>query len=177
MRYIQLKIKGAFLLEYERIQDERGSFAREFCKKELNSMGITFDVCQMNISHNNKRGTIRGMHYQIFPYEEQKIVFCSTGSLYDVIVDLRRDSATYLQWIGHTLDPSNNSMLFIPKGCAHGFQTLEDNTTLHYIVDEYYIPSAYAGVRYNDPLLAIDFPIQDGIIISERDATYSDIIA
>lgn len=175
MNFIPLAIKDAFLIECVEHNDNRGFFAREFCKKELYTMGITFNVCQMNISYNEKKGTIRGMHYQKEPYEEQKIVFCSKGSLCDVILDLRKNSETYLHSIQYTLTEKKNAMLFIPKGCAHGFQTVEDNTILHYILDEYYYKEYYTGVRYNDPAFSIEFPIKENITISNKDATYSNI--
>ena len=177
MIFTKLEIDGAYLIEPEPYNDNRGFFARGFCKKELkDKTGIDFDVCQANISYNIKKGTIRGMHYQIPPYEEQKIVSCVKGAIFDVVLDLRKDSKTYLKWLGFELSEDNYKMLLIPKGCAHGFQSLVDNTVLNYKVDQYFNPAADSGVRYNDPLINIDFPIKTDITISDKDKKHEDWI-
>lgn len=175
MKYTELDIKGAYLIEIEPHEDNRGFFARGFCKKELKEKtGIDFEVCQSNVSYNIKKGTIRGMHYQIHPYEEMKIVSCVKGAIFDVVLDLRKDSDTYLKWQGFELTEDNYKMLLIPEGCAHGFQSLKDDTVLNYKVSQYFTPNADSGVRYNDPLINVDFPIKENITISEKDKNHKD---
>ncbi len=132
MKFTELNLKGAYLIELEDFKDERGTFARQFCKKELSKYGIDFNICQCNISKNYKKNTIRGLHYQKTPFLEPKIVSCLSGSFYDVIVDLRKDSPTYLRWSGVNITSDNNKMLYIPPMFAHGFQTFEDNTVVYY---------------------------------------------
>ena len=172
MIFEELEIKGAYLITLESIEDERGSFARQFCKKEFGKIGIDFNICQSNISTNKKRGTIRGMHYQKEPYPEPKIVSCIKGSVYDVIIDLRKDSPTYLKWIGTELTETNNKLLYIPPLVAHGFQTLEDNTTIFYQLGEFFHPECYDGVRFDDPAFGIEWKDIKPIIINERDKNY-----
>src|SRR5512137_1288554 len=128
MIFIGTKIKGVYITEPELLADERGFFTRSFCKEEFRNYGLDADIVQCNISHNKKKGTLRGMHYQIPPFEEAKIVSCTRGSIHDVVVDLRRDSPTFCQWVAAELSDKNFKMMYIPKGCAHGFQTLNDNT-------------------------------------------------
>src|SRR5574344_308412 len=150
MKYSKTKIKDAYLIEIEPHNDNRGFFSRGFCRKEMKEKtGIDFEVCQSNISYNIKKGTIRGMHYQVYPFEEMKIVSCVKGSIFDVVLDLRRDSKTYLQWQGFELTGKNYKMILIPGGCAHGFQSLQDDTVLNYKMSQYFIPNAYSGVKYN----------------------------
>ena len=173
MKFSELYLKGAYLIELEEYKDERGTFARQFCKNELKNIGIDFDICQCNISKNYKKNTIRGMHYQKAPFLEPKIVSCLSGSFYDVIVDLRKDSQTYLKWFGVELSNINNKMLYIPPEFAHGFQTLEDNTTVFYQLGEFFNPDFYEGIRYNDSKIGIewkDFGYEP--IINERDKSY-----
>lgn len=172
MKFTQLKIEGAYLIELEEFKDERGSFARQFCKKEFTNAGIDFEVCQCNLSKNYKAGVLRGMHTTIQPHAEAKIVSCYKGSVYDVIVDVRKDSKTYLQWQGFELTEDNNKMLYVPPFCAHGFQTLEDNTVIYYQMGEYFANEFYAGVRWNDPKIGIVWPECQNRIINERDRTY-----
>ncbi len=170
MLYTPLKIKDAYLVEIEKICDHRGFFARGFCKKEmLDKTGIDFQVCQVNISSNLKRGTIRGMHYQKAPYEGMKIVSCVKGAIFDVILDLRKQSPTYLQWLGFELSEHNHSMLIIPTGCAHGFQVLQDDTVLHYKENQYFTSQAEIVINYQDAAFGIEFPIKDNVILSEKD--------
>ena len=173
MKFTELELKGAYLIELEEFKDERGTFARQFDKNELSKYGIDFDICQCNISKNYKKNTIRGMHYQKEPYLEPKMVSCLSGKYYDVIVDLRQDSPTYLKWQAVELSQDNNKMLYIPPMFAHGFQTLEDNTTVYYQLGEFFKPEYYAGLRYNDPKLNIkwqDFCFEP--IMNERDKNY-----
>ena len=173
MKFTELKLKDAYLIELEEFQDERGTFARQFCKKELAQLGIDFDICQCNVSKNFHKNTIRGLHYQKAPYLEPKLVSCTKGSFYDVIVDFRKDSPTYLQWQGFELSEENNKLLYIPPMFAHGFQTLEDNTTVYYQLGEFFKPEYYAGLRYNDPQIGIkwnEFGFDP--IMNERDKNY-----
>ena len=173
MKFTEQKIAGVYLIEMEPFQDDRGSFARQFCRKELAAHGLDFDIKQCNISGNTHAGTLRGLHYQKNPYPEIKIVSCLQGSIFDVVVDLRPNSSTYLQHIISELSAQNGHMLYIPPMCAHGFQTLEDNTIVYYQLGEFFHPEAYDGVRWNDPKLNILWPTCDKRIINERDANYA----
>ena len=168
MIFTETKIKGVYIIEPELLTDERGFFARSFCKEEFQKHGLETDIVQCNISYNKKKGTLRGMHYQIPPFEEAKIVSCTKGSIYDVVVDLRRDSPTYRYWHAEKLSADSYRMLYIPKGCAHGFQTLEDDTRVYYQMTEFFHPDCARGVRWDDPAIKIDWPIS-GIIVSKKD--------
>lgn len=172
MKFSQLPIQGAYLIELERRVDERGFFARQFCRREFAAKGIDFEIKQCNLSGNISRGTLRGMHYQKSPYPEIKIVSCMKGRVYDVIVDLRADSATYLKWFGMEMSGDDGKSIYIPAGVAHGFQTLEDDTTIYYQLGEFFVPECYAGVRWNDPKIGIVWPACDNRIINERDNSY-----
>lgn len=172
MKFTELSIKGAFLIEMEESVDERGSFARQFCKKELAQYGIDFDIKQCNISKNYKAGVLRGLHYQKKPNPEIKMISCIKGSCFDVIVDLRKDAHTYLKWLSFELSENNNKILYIPHNCAHGFQTLSNDTVVYYQLSEYYHPQYYSGIRWNDPKIGIKWPECDKRIINERDKNY-----
>ena len=173
MKFTELPLKGACLIELEEFKDERGTFARQFCKHEFQKIGIEIDLCQCNISKNFKKNTIRGLHYQKAPFLEPKIVSCLQGSFYDVIVDLRPGSSTYLQWQGVELSESNGKMLYLPPNFAHGFQTLQDNTTVYYQLGEFFQPNCYAGLRYNDPKIGITWKaLGTTPIMNERDKNY-----
>jgi dTDP-4-dehydrorhamnose 3,5-epimerase len=173
MIFTETKLKGAFVIEPEQLEDERGFFARTWCQREFTNHGLNPSIAQCSISFNRKRGTLRGMHYQIEPHAETKIVRCTQGTIYDVIIDLRQDSPTFTQWLGVELSAENRRMLYIPEGFAHGFQTLEDNTEIFYQISEFYAPECARGIRWNDPTFAIEWP--DGEpIISERDRSYPD---
>lgn len=172
MKFTELKLKGAYLIELKPIADERGSFARQFCKKEFAQIGINFEVCQCNISTNAKKCTLRGLHYQKDSFSEPKIVSCLQGAIFDVIVDFRKDSETYLKWEGIELKESDNKMIYIPQGFAHGFQTLEDNTKLYYQMGNYFEPQQAFGLRWDDPKLGIEWPECETRIINERDNSY-----
>ena len=174
MKISALPINGAFQIEQEPINDTRGSFARQFCKKELAAAGIAFDIKQCNMSKNTHAGTLRGMHYQKEPYPEIKMVSCLSGSMFDVILDLRKDSPTYLKWSAITLNGLDGHAIYIPAGVAHGFQTLEDNTTVFYQLGEFFMPEFYAGVRWNDSIFGIIWPECNQRIISDRDNNYVD---
>ncbi len=172
MKITPLEINGAYLLELEEFIDERGAFARQFCKKELKEAGIDFEICQCNISKNYKKNVLRGMHYQKAPHLEKKIVYCPVGAIYDVLVDLRPNSSTFLQWQAIELNENNNKMIYIPPMIAHGFQTLVDNTLVFYHMGEYFMPNSYAGIRYDDPKINIKWKNSDKLIINERDKNY-----
>lgn len=172
MKFTELEINGAYLIEFEEFKDERGSFARQFCKKEMAEYGIDFDIKQCNLSKNYKKGVLRGMHYQKEPYPEIKMVSCFKGSIYDVLVDIRRDSPTYLKWIGTELSESNNKALYIPSGVAHGFQTLENDSVVYYQLGEFFVSEYYSGVRWDDPAFGIEWPECENRIMNERDKNY-----
>jgi len=169
------RFKEAFVIELETIEDERGLFARTWCKRELEEIGLNPELVQCNISFNKKRGTLRGMHYQVAPYEEAKLVRCTMGEIYDVIIDLRPDSPTYKQWLSFDLTAKNRKMLYIPEGLAHGFVTLADNTEVFYQMSEFYTPDCARGVRWNDPVFGITWPVNIEVL-SERDKQYDDFI-
>jgi dTDP-4-dehydrorhamnose 3,5-epimerase len=168
MKFRETPLKGAYVIELEQKTDERGYFARSWCARELEEHGLETRLAQCNISHNHLRGTLRGMHYQLPPHAETKFVRCTRGALYDVIIDLRPDSPTFLGWYGETLTPENGHMMYIPRGFAHGFLTLSPDTDIFYHMSEFYAPGAGRAVRWNDPMFAIDWP-DDVRVISERD--------
>jgi dTDP-4-dehydrorhamnose 3,5-epimerase len=171
MKFIETKLKGSYIVEPERLEDERGFFARTFCQKEFGAYGLNPRVAQCNISYNRRKGTLRGMHYQIEPMAEDKLVHCTNGAIYDVIIDLRRDSATYCQWLAVELNDDNRWMLYIPKGFAHGFQTLVDDTEVFYHMSEFYALEFARGVRWNDPFFSIKWPVSNPVL-SEKDRNY-----
>ncbi len=171
MIFTETPLKGAFVIEPELIEDDRGFFARSWCKHEFEEHGLNPKLAQCNISFNKKKGTLRGMHYQAAPHEEAKLVRCTMGSLYDVIIDLRKDSSTFKKWFDVELSVKNRKMLYIPEGFAHGFQTLEDDTEVFYQMSDFYHPECSCGVRYDDPTVAIEWPLSDPII-SLNDLSY-----
>jgi dTDP-4-dehydrorhamnose 3,5-epimerase len=171
MKFFETKLKGAYIIELERLEDERGFFARTFCQKEFEDHGLNQKLVQCSISFNKHRGTLRGMHFQVAPMAETKLVRCTRGAIYDVIIDLRPDSSTYCKWISMELTSEDFSMLYIPEGFAHGFQTLEDNTEVFYQMSEFYYPKYARGVRWDDPAFGIVFPLKKKII-SEKDKNF-----
>jgi len=171
MIFTETELKGAFIIDVKRLEDERGFFGRSYCLKELKEHGINIQVVQANVSYNKKKGTLRGMHMQLQPYGETKLVRCTRGSIYDVIVDLRPESPTFLKWIGVELTADSYRMLFVPENFAHGFITLEDNTDVTYNVSQFYTPSAEKGFRYDDPAFNITWPINPEIV-SEKDKAH-----
>lgn len=175
MKYVSTRLAGAHLIELEPLVDERGFFARTWCAREFESHGLNPKVSQTSISLTLRKGTLRGMHYQAEPYSEAKLVRCCAGSVYDVIVDLRADSPTYCEWLGIELTAQNRLMLYVPEGFAHGFQTLMDNTEMSYQISESYRSEYVRGVRWDDPLFGIRWPIPDPII-SARDSGFADFI-
>jgi dTDP-4-dehydrorhamnose 3,5-epimerase len=166
-------LEGAFVVEPELMEDERGFFARTWCQREFEAHGLRVGWVQGNISGNHRAGTLRGMHYQVAPHGEIKLVRCTSGSLYDVIVDLRPQSPTYMKHVGVELSSHNRKMLYIPEGVAHGFQTLEDSTEVFYLMSALYAPEYACGVRWNDPVFGIQWP-PAARIISARDQNYPD---
>jgi dTDP-4-dehydrorhamnose 3,5-epimerase len=172
--FTAIRIPGAFLLEAERLEDERGFFSRIWCTAEALRHGLDPGVAQCSLSHTIQRGTLRGMHYQTPPYAESKTVRCVRGSVFDVIADLRPNSPTYSQWEGFELNQENRLALYIPKGCAHGFQTLTDDVEMLYQMSDPFVPELALGFRWNDPAFNIRWPIQNPVL-SEKDAGYPDI--
>lgn len=171
MKFIELPLSGSYVIELSPVVDKRGWFTRTYCKNEFAGIGHTKEWVQINHSFTEHTGTIRGMHYQIAPYREIKLLRCVAGSVYDVIVDLRKDSTTFLQWFGMELSASNKKMLYIPEGFAHGFQTLSENVELLYHHSEFYTPEAEAGIHFNDARIKIEWPLPVNVI-SERDAAF-----
>jgi dTDP-4-dehydrorhamnose 3,5-epimerase len=161
------------VIKVEPREDERGFFARAWCQREMAEQGLDPRVVQCNLSFNHTCGTVRGMHYQIAPHQESKLVRCLRGSIFDVIIDLRPESATYAKWFGVELSAEERNMLFVPEGFAHGYQTLRENTEVFYQVSEFYQPGSEAGLRWDDPAFAIKWPIQ-ATLISEKDRTHPD---
>lgn len=176
MKFQETRLKGAYIIEMELIEDERGFFARSWCQKEFTDHGLNPNLVQCNISFNRKKSTLRGMHYQAKPHEEAKLVRCTMGAIYDVILDVRRDSSTFKQWVAVELSAENRKMLYIPEGIAHGFQTLVDNTEVFYQMSEFYDPLSANGIRWNDPVFNIDWPETSQKVISEKDRSYSDFL-
>lgn len=168
MRFIETPLRDLVIVELDTLNDERGFFARSFCEREFRNVGIELSVAQCNISFNEKAGTLRGLHFQASPHEEAKLIRCTRGAIHDVVVDVRRGSPTYLRWHAVTLTPSNGRMLFVPRGFAHGFQSLEDHSEVFYMMSEFYHPGSARGLRWNDPALAIVWPLENPII-SEND--------
>ena len=171
MEFHETELSGAYIIDLKKIEDERGFFARAWCQKEFEEHGLVPRVVQANNSFNTQAGTLRGMHYQVSPHEETKIVRCTRGALYDVIVDLRPDSSTFKHWIGVELTESNYKMLYVPASFAHGFITLTDNTEAIYFVSEFYTPGAEKGLRWDDTEFNIKWP-RSVEVISDKDATW-----
>lgn len=173
MIFSETKLKGAFVIEPERMEDERGFFARVFSPEEFRDFGLATEFVQCSISFNGKRGTLRGMHYQAEPYEEAKIVRCTMGVIFDVIVDLRPESPTFKDWLGLEMTADNRKMMYVPERFAHGFLTLEDNSEILYAISEFYHPESAQGVRWDDPAIGIQWP-ETPLIISTQDQSYPD---
>lgn len=168
MTFTETKLKGSFIVDLNLFTDERGAFARTYCKRDFKEIGHDKEFVQFNQSYNTHKGTLRGMHYQIPPFKEIKLVRCIRGAVYDVIIDIRQNSSTFLQYFAVELSADNRRSLYIPEGFAHGFQTLEDNTELVYHHSEYYTPNANSGLYYLDPVFNIQWPIAVSKI-SEKD--------
>ncbi|MBX3058768.1 MAG: dTDP-4-dehydrorhamnose 3,5-epimerase [Anaerolineae bacterium] len=175
MIFQETPLAGAYVIDIERLEDERGFFARTWCQREYTEHGLSPRLAQCSISFNKQKGTLRGMHYQLPPYAEAKVVRCTRGAIFDAIIDLRPESPTYKQHFGLTLTPESRTMLYVPEGFAHGLLTLEDNTEVLYLISEFYAPDYARGFRWNDPTFAIEWPAAVQVI-SERDAGYPDFV-
>lgn len=173
MIFTATPVAGVFVITPEPQEDARGFFARAWCAQEFAAHGLNPRLAQCNISFNRTKGTLRGLHYQLAPHAEAKLVRCTAGAIYDVALDLRLDSATLAQHVAIELSARNRQMLYIPEGVAHGFQTLADDTEVFYQMSEVYVPALSRGVRYNDPAFGIRWPIAEPVIL-RRDATYAD---
>lgn len=173
MIFTKTPLEGAFTIEVEKREDDRGFFARTFCANEFEQHGLVNRIVQTNMSRTLKKGTVRGMHYQIPPYQETKLVRCTQGAIFDVIIDLRKESPTYKQWFGVELSAENYKMLFVPRDFAHGFVTLTDNVEVTYEVSEFYTPNSESGIRFNDPEINIQWPVEV-TDTSEKDANWPD---
>jgi len=173
MIFIETKLQGTFIIQPERLEDERGFFARTWCKREFAAQELDTKLVQCNVSFNKKYGTLRGMHHQVAPHEEAKLVRCTMGAIYDVIIDLRPNSPTFKDWVSIELTAENRKMIYIPEGFSHGFMTLKDNTEVFYQMSEFYAPECARGIRWNDPAFDIIWP--EGItVMSEKDKQYPD---
>lgn len=174
MKFIETNLPDAYVIEVEPFEDERGFFARTFCKQEFKSRNINPNLAQMSIAFNTKKGTLRGMHYMLPPNEEAKVVRCTRGAIFDVIIDLRPKSPTFKQWFSTELTEDNYKMVYLPESCAHGYVTLQDNTEVLYQMSIVFVPESYAGVRWDDPAFKIKWPKIDNLIISDKDKSYPD---
>lgn len=172
MLFTETQLKGAYVIDLEPREDERGFFARTWCAQEFETLGLNPRVVQCNISFNKKRGTLRGMHYQADPYKEAKLVRCTRGAIYDVIIDLRVASPTFRQWLSIELTAENRRAVYIPEDFAHGFQTLAEDTEVFYQMSEFFHPECARGIRWDDPMFRIEWPIAN-VIISQKDNSYS----
>lgn len=170
MIFSETKLKGAFIIDIDRKEDERGYFARVFCQKEFREHGLKSVIAQANVASNARRGTLRGMHFQYPPAAESKLVRCTRGAIFDIIVDLRPESPTYLEHISVELDEDNMRALYVPERFAHGYQVLRDNTDTSYQVGEFYTPNAEGGLRYDDPRLELKWPLEVSVISSKDQA-------
>jgi dTDP-4-dehydrorhamnose 3,5-epimerase len=170
VKFTQASLPGVYLIDIERVEDDRGSFARTWCAREFGEHDLPSFV-QANVSFNHRKGTLRGMHWQAAPHAEGKLVRCSRGALFDVVVDLRPDSVTYLQSFGSELSERDGRMLFVPEGFAHGFQTLEDRTEVSYMISKFYVAESQRGARYDDPAFAIAWPLEV-TVIADRDTRW-----
>ena len=171
MIFVETEQKGAYIIEPERLEDERGFFARSWCKREFEAHGLNPNLAQCNISFNKTKGTLRGMHYQVAPYQETRLVRCTSGAIYDVLIDLRPNSQTFKKWFSVTLSAENRKMIYVPENFAHGFLTLEDNTEVFYQMSEFYAPECAGGVKWNDPAFNIQWP-EEIKVISKKDKNY-----
>jgi dTDP-4-dehydrorhamnose 3,5-epimerase len=167
-------LEGAWILDLDRRIDERGFFSRTWCREEFAGRGLVTDLAQANLSHSTYRGTIRGMHYQVAPAQEAKLVQCVRGAIWDVIIDIRPDSATFRAWFGIELTSENHRQLYVPKDFAHGYQTLVEDTEVFYLSSTAYAPAAERGIRWNDPLIAVTWPIPNEVRVSAKDREWPD---
>ena len=173
MKFTETNLKGAFIIEVNKLEDARGFFGRLWCHDEMKNHNLKTNIIQANVSFNKYKGTLRGMHFQCHPYQETKLVRCTKGAVYDVIIDLRPDSQTFKKWFGVELNENNFKMIYVPENFAHGFITLRDNSEVYYLVTQYYIKDAERGIRWNDPTFNIKWPIKMNSI-SEKDNNHID---
>lgn len=173
MIFTETELKGAYIIEIKKLEDERGFFGRSFCRREMEEHGLSADIVQANTSVSLKRGTFRGMHFQVEPHQEAKLIRCVRGSIYDVIIDLRPESATFKKWFGVELSDGNYKMLYVPEGFAHGYMSLTDNIEVYYNVTAFYTPGAEKGIRWNDRSFNIEWPFEP-LVISEKDRGHPD---
>lgn len=173
MIFVKTNLKDAYIIELEKFKDQRGFFARTYCREEFNEHNIQFPIVQANISYSKKKGTLRGMHYQRKPHRESKLISCRQGAIYDVIIDIRPESPSYEQWTGIELNERNHRTLYVPEGFAHGFITLEDETKVAYPVSEFYKPDVEMGIRWDDPAFKIDWPAEVEVV-SDKDKNWPD---
>ena len=176
MIFTETKLKGAYIIEIEKLEDQRGFFARMWCKNEFEAHSLNTNHVQTNLSFNKQRGTIRGLHYQAKPYEEAKLFRCIRGAMYDVIIDLRPESPTYLKWAGFELTADNRKMLYVPESFAQGYQALTDNTEVFYQVSQFYSPDFEQGIRYDDPTFGIAWPETNNLLVSDKDKCWPDYV-
>jgi dTDP-4-dehydrorhamnose 3,5-epimerase len=174
MKFIPTDLAGAYVVEPERVEDERGFFARTFCRDQFAAHGLRPAFVQCNLSFNTRKGTLRGMHFQERPHEEAKLIRCTRGKIWDVVADVRRNSPTFGRWAAFELTADNRKMVYVPEGFAHGFQTLEDSCEVFYQMSDMYHPGLARGVRWNDPVFGIHWPLAHPIV-SKRDAAYPDL--
>jgi dTDP-4-dehydrorhamnose 3,5-epimerase len=175
MKFTETRLEGAFVVELEKREDHRGFFARAFCKEEFEAHGLNGTVVQANVSGSHVRGTLRGMHFQRHPHEEVKMIRCTRGAVYDVIIDLRQESPTYTQWLGVELSRANGKLLYVPEGFAHGYLTLEDDSEVLYLVTQFYAPGSESGVRYDDPAFGVEWPAGVPIeAMTDKDRSWPD---
>jgi len=176
MVFEETQLKGAFVIDLKKREDERGFFARTWCRKEFEDHGLNGDLVQSNLSFNTRKGTLRGLHYQVSPYAESKLVRCTKGAICDVIIDLRSSSPTFRHWFGVELTENNYRMLYVPEGFAHGYQTLQDHTEVIYHVSQCYVPNAEYGIRWDDPSFEIEWPMTEGRTISPKDQMWPNYV-
>jgi len=175
VKFTPLKLTGAYLIEPEALMDERGMFARTYCRKEFEACGLNSNMVQCSTSFNIRRGTLRGLHYRVAPHAEVKLVRCTRGAVYDVVVDLRPESLTFHQWCAIELTSDNRTMVYVPEGFAHGFETLEDSSEVFYQMSEFYEPAYERGIRWNESTFKFEWPFEP-VVISARDRTYADFV-
>jgi dTDP-4-dehydrorhamnose 3,5-epimerase len=170
-------LQGAYLIDLQKRADERGFFARAWCEQEFEEHGLHMQCVQANLAYSEHKGTLRGMHYQVAPYAEAKLMRCIRGAMYDVIIDLRPESPTFAHWFGTELSADNRRSLYVPEGFAHGYLTLQNHTETFYPVSQFYTPGAEGGVRWNDPAFGIEWPITENLILSEKDRNWPDFVS
>ena len=171
MRFQESKIQGVWTIDTDPIEDDRGSFTRVFCREDFFRQGLDPEVAQCGIAHNTKRGTVRGIHFQSAPHEESKLVRCTRGEIFDVVVDLRKGSATQFEWVAIEMSAADQKMIYVPKGCAHGYQTLQDSTEVVYWISSPYDVASSRGIRWDDPALKIPWPLPNPTL-SQRDQSF-----